>query len=290
MLTKQDLLEIAEILNKSDLKDSIDKLTASNTDLLNKVDAVDKKVSALEDKFTGETSEIRSELELLANFGKSLENTVAQYKSEADNAILKLREEVKQLNDEGHKKLEKKVERLENSVHSGQQHDRLWNIEIVGIPANVGYEPDQLQDAALAIFEAINVTCGPENIEAIHRLKSNERSRVPATILCIDNRRIIRDIHKNKHKLKNLKDLNIDIAGLTEDSKLFINPSLTPYTRSLAYNCRLLRNDRLIEKVRVEDDGAVKIKFFGKDNYERIRFESDLNRLFPDYKEFSFDQ
>lgn len=290
MLTKQDLTEISELLNKSALKDSLDRLTATNNDLVDKVGEIDVKVSALDEKFTKETRELRSEQELLATFSKNLDIKITDYKTETDNALEDLREEIKRVSNQGDtQKLSRKVERLEKSVHHGQQHDRLWNLEIVGIPVNVGHEPDQLEEAALSIFEAINVNCGPDNIEAIHRLKSKE-NRIPVTILCIDSRKIVRDIHKNKHKLKNLQDLNIDIAGLTEDSKIFINPSLTPYSRSLAYNCRLLRNDRLIEKVRIDDDGAVKIKFFGKDEHERIHVESDLHRLFPDYKEFSFDQ
>lgn len=291
MLTKQDLAEIADILNKSELKESVDKLTIANTDLVNQIGKINTNVAALDEKLTKETGEIRSEIEMVANFSKNLEGTITDYKAESDDAIRKLREEVQRLStSEGQPSLTKKLERLEKCVHHGQQHDRLWNLEIVGIPVNVGYDPEQLERAALAIFEAINVDCGSENIEAIHRLKDKGNGRAPATILCIDNRKIIREIHRNKNKLKDLAELNINISGLTEDSKIFINPSLTPYSRSLAYNCRLLRNDRLIEKVRVEDDGAIKIKFFGKDEHQRINVESDLTKLFPEYKEFSFDQ
>ena len=290
MLTKQDLLEIAEILNKSELKDSVDKLTAANTELLNKVTDVEAKVTALDQKFTTETGEIRSELDIMAKFSRDLEETVTNNKTEIEAELTTLRNEVVRLADSTNssEKLAKKVERLEKSVHHGQQHDRLWNLEIAGIPTHVGDEPEKLEEAALAIFGAIDVNCSPSNIEAIHRLKDKGNGRAPVTILCIDNRKIVREIHQNKRKLKHLKDLNIDIPGLNDQSKIFINPSLTPYTRSLAYNCRLLRDDGLIEKVRVDDDGSIKIKLVGREQLKRINVESDLTNMFGDYGKYTF--
>ena len=62
---------------------------------------------------------------------------------------------------------------LEKSLHHGLQHGRSWNVEIEGIPVNVGDEPGQLQDAVIRILEGINVHVEPCDIDTVHRLPSN---------------------------------------------------------------------------------------------------------------------
>jgi len=85
---------------------------------------------------------------------------------------------------------------------------------------------------------------------------------------------------ENKKKLKNLKDMNIDIPGLHEDSSIYIKASLCPYYKSLAYNCRLLKKDNLISGVLVSDDGIVKINIGDVQNprFIKIKHESENSK------------
>ena len=149
---------------------------------------------------------------------------------------------------------------------------------------NIGDTPEQLEEAVLTIFDAINV---PENIEAIHRLPT--KAGIKPTIMCLDNRKLIRSIHENKHKLHDLKALNLQLNGLTNESKIYINPSLTQYSKCLSYNCRILRRKGLVDKIKIEDTGEIKIRMKGEVKFVRIRVESDLTTYFPFFKEFNFD-
>ena len=182
-------------------------------------------------------------------------------------------------------KLQLKIVGLEKSLHGGLQHSRKSNIEIDGIPTNIGDERKQLEEAAIKILNAINVPCLPEDIEAIHRLPA--KSGIKPTIIRFGSRRIAEDAFANKNKLKSLKELHIPIIGLNDDSKIFIRPSLCPYFRTLAYNCRLLRNSKLIQSVFTSDDGSIKIKTLDN-SFNKISHETDLTSRFKDFQNFSF--
>ena len=123
------------------------------------------------------------------------------------------------------------------------QHGRLSNIEIDGIPANIGDDRKQLEVAAIKILNAINVRCSPEDIESIHRLPA--KTGIKPTIIKFLSRKTAENSLENKGKLKHLKDLNIDINGLNDDSHIYLRPSLSPYYRKIAYNCRILKRHQL---------------------------------------------
>ena len=62
--------------------------------------------------------------------------------------------------------LSDKIHYLEKSSFNNEQHTRKWNIEIDGIPVNIGDDRNQLEKAVLEILRAINVNCVPTDIEA----------------------------------------------------------------------------------------------------------------------------
>ena len=100
--------------------------------------------------------------------------------------------------------LKGKIVSLEQTVHINLQHERLNNVEIDGIPMNVGEKSDQLEEAALKIFKAINVNVSSGDIQAIHRLPAKEGSIKP-TIIQFVSRKTVSDIFENRKKLKNFK-------------------------------------------------------------------------------------
>lgn len=295
-LTKNDLQLIKDTLKDTmgldTLKVSIDKLTETNENLKSTaINEINTKVSRLETQLSKDVSDIRSELATLTVSNITWTQLVERNKNSTDESINDLGKKVIALeavplvDSEAFEtvvadleKLKNRFSRLEKDTYRGLQHDRLWNIEIEGIPMNIGEDSGQLEVAALAIFEAINVECFSENIEAIHRLPAKDG--IKPTILCIDNRKIVRALHRNKHKLKDLNTLNLNLSGLTDESKIFINPSLTPYSKRLAFNCRVLRRAGHVSKIRIEDDGLIKIIKDG---------EEDLTTKFPNFGDFSFD-
>ncbi len=171
-----------------------------------------------------------------------------------------------------------KIQHLERSSHAGLQHNREWNVEIDGIPINVGDNPAQLQEATLKILRAINIVCHDSDIDTIHRLPS--RNDIKPTIVRFHSRKLVRLIHGNKTILKDLADLHIDIPGLNENSRIFIRASQCPYYRSLSYKCRQLKRANQIEYVSVGNDGRITIKTLDNE-FVKITHESDLIERFP---------
>ena len=181
-----------------------------------------------------------------------------------------------------------RLKELEKATYRSQQHGRTWNLEIDGIPRNIGDEPAQLQEATLEILNAINVQCTADDIDTIHRLPSRKENAEKLTIVRFKTRKTVRSIHENKKKLKNIEQLNINVAGLTPQSKIYIRPNLCSYYSSLAYNCRQLKRSELIVAVRINDDGRVVIKTHGGD-FVKISHESELVDMFPRFGEFNFN-
>ena len=159
-------------------------------------------------------------------------------------------------------------------------------MEIDGIPKNVGNDPEQLEDAAIKIFKAINVNIEQYNIDTIHRLRS--KKEIKPTIIRFVSRKSVREIHKNKGKLRYLADLNIDIPGLTNESRIFVRASQCSYYSNLAFNCRLLKRNGLVAKVMTGDDGRITLKTLDE-RHIQVNHESVLIENFSNFKGFNFE-
>ena len=59
-----------------------------------------------------------------------------------------------------------------------------------------------------------------------------------------------------------MKNLKIDVSGTDNNSAIYVNPSLCPYSKKLALNYRPLRGAGLISKALTENDGSIKIQLF----------------------------
>ena len=198
VLTKADLQQLKEMMD-STLATSIASLESN---LENKFIHIEQKIT---DRIVNLESSINSEISEIKLANATLTNQIQD-----DNVIIK--NELNELRDK-HSNLEEKtleaygrieilkskIIDLEKSVHNGLQHNRKWNVEIEGIPNNVGDDPKQLEDAAIKILRAINVSIVEKDIEAIHRLPS--RNEIKPTIIRFNNRKTVDSIFYNKHKL-----------------------------------------------------------------------------------------
>ena len=180
-----------------------------------------------------------------------------------------------------------KIVSLEKECHRGLQHGRGFNVEIDGIPKNIGDDPDQLEAAALKIFAAINVDVNDYDIDTIHRLPSKKEPKT--TIVRFVSRKTVRSIHLNKSKLKDLKDLDLDIAGITEESRVYIKASQCSYVKNLAFNCRKLKRAGLLSKIITGKDGRITIILNDGNSYVQVNHESVLKTHFPEFEGFDFN-
>ena len=124
------------------------------------------------------------------------------------------------------KNLHERYTELERSTYSGQQHSRKYNLEIDGFPVEI--VDDDLKDAAVSLFNAINAHVIHDDIEVIHRLPANKFSGAKATIVRFHSRAIVDEILENKKKLKSLDNRFFCdfLDGVNNDTKFYIRPSL----------------------------------------------------------------
>ena len=264
------------------LNEKIDGLSESTAVLAKRVEDVNTNLS--NDILKVETSLSCEMAKIKENF-ESVRVVVDENRVAVDSKIQELEEKLRLVHDrlDGEKK---KFVALERSCHAGGQHGRGWNIEFDGIPVNVGDSPEQLEDAILEILFAINVDIEDFENDGIHRLPSKSS---PKTVIArFISRKTVDAVHKNKHKLKDIKDLNLDIPGINDQTKIFIRASLSPYYSNLSYNCRVLKRRKMILRIRTNELGKLSIQKIDG-SFVKVDHESDLTKIFPDFKEFNFD-
>ena len=182
--------------------------------------------------------------------------------------------------------LQYKLSSVEFACHRSQQNSRKFNLELDGIPTEVGDEPADLEKTVIKLLEKMDVPCESKDIEAVHRLPS-KTGVIKGTIIRFHRRKMRDDVLKNKMKLKKLKDWQLDIPGLTDESAIYAKPNLCPYYKMLAFNCRVLKKSDMISGTSVDDDGIVKIKTHDNQT-EKIQHETKLRRMFPQFRFFKF--
>ena len=121
-------------------------------------------------------------------------------------------------------RLVEQVTRLERKCLENEQYSRRECIQISGIPQSI--EQIDLARTVLNVFDKIDALVDPQNIEACHRLKSDDNGRSNKVIVKFSKRK---DMIRVMNKKKSLKNANLDGTGLPPSTSLFINPSLCSY-------------------------------------------------------------
>ena len=271
-------------------KNLTQKIDSHHADLGNRIGDVTVQIQTLEKKFDDDIQALKV---ANATVSKRIDTLVQNTHDRIEEVRLETGKRLDDLeNDEQYKNAvatidiqRKKIVSLEKSCHRGLQHGRSYNVEIDGLPVNIGDDPDQLQEAALKLFSAINVEIEDYEIDTIHRLNSKKSPK--PTIVRFVSRKTVRALHDNKSKLKYLADLNLDIAGLNDQSKIFIRASQCSYYKNLSYNCRVLKREGLVSRVFTGKDGRVSIKRHDGSHLS-VTHELDLTSNFPDFGRFNF--
>ena len=170
--------------------------------------------------------------------------------------------------------LVEQVTRLERKCWENEQYSRRECIEISGIPQSI--EQIDLERTLLNVFDKIDAPVDPQNIEACHRLKSDDNGRSNKVIAKFSKRK---DMVRIMNKKKSLKNANLDGTGLPPSTSLFINPSLCSYYKYLWSKCKALWSGKLISSFWVSN-GSLRIKL-GDDKVKSVTHKDDLKALFP---------
>ena len=133
-----------------------------------------------------------------------------------------------------------------------------------------------MKKTVLNVFDKTDAPVDPQNIEACHRLKSDDNGRSNKVIVKFSKRR---DMVRVMNKKKSLKNANLYGAGLPASTSLFINPSLCSYYKYLWSKCKALWSGKLIFLFWVSN-GSLRIKS-GNDTVKSVTHKDDLKALFP---------
>ena len=179
-----DALKQLVLKSNSSLADIAANLTVLKDTLTKKIDdgyeKFTKEIDRIETSFGAEVMGLKAADERLRESIIDLETTTSakfeNLSATVTNADNDCKENLRNL-DIANKTIEMqaaKIVRLEKECHRGLQHGRGWNIEIDGIPRQVGDDPEDLRNAFLAICETFNIDVHDIDIETIHRLPSKQ--------------------------------------------------------------------------------------------------------------------
>ena len=133
-----------------------------------------------------------------------------------------------------------------------------------------------MEKTVLNISDKIEASVDPQNIEACHRLKSDDNGRSNKVIVKFSKRK---DMARVMNTKKSLKNANLDGTGLSTSTSLFINPSFCCYYRYLWSKCRALWSGKLISSFCVSN-GSLRIKL-DYDTLKSVPDKNDLKVFFP---------
>ena len=237
---------------------------------------VDNKFTSLGDRLTKLTQTIDAN-------SKSVKDDLLGIRSAIINNLLQENRKIRSKNYELENRvvvLEDRLADVEKQVNQTEQNNRKNNIEIEGIPDNIRL--DALPEVIVKIVNFLtDENISVSDVEDCHRLRS--RIKPKPTIVRM-KRNILMKVKKNAKNLKGI-DTALDFPRGTQ---LFIRDNQSPNMKSLAYNARLLKQNGLIEDTWFWN-AAVHIKT-ADEQYHKITHETDLHRLFKDFKDFTFDR
>ena len=154
-----------------------------------------------------------------------------EYQSKFDNTIFNINKELSQLRSDFKKveselsvsknvnsKLCELVVALERQCWGNNQYSRCECVEIFGVPDSVSN--DDLEKTTIKIFDKLDVSVDPSNIEYCHWLKSNGPKKVIIKFASHKDANLIR--RKNKNKLKGM-----NLCLIVINNSVFINDSLS---------------------------------------------------------------
>ena len=170
-------------------------------------------------------------------------------------------------------KLENRISELESDLNKNNQYNRRNNIEIQGIPSEIG--DDSLEDNVIEMLAKVQIVATKSDIEDCHRLGKNG-----STIVRFVNRKFCNDILEKTFDLH--KNIDKSKLGFANDTKIYVSENLTSYNQRLAWKCRELKRAKKIPKV-WSMKGAIKIRRSPNERAYSINNGDDIRYFFPDF-------
>ena len=174
--------------------------------------------------------------------------------------------------------LEKKLEEEMLIRNKNENNNRKLNVEISGVPVTKGENCKQIV-ANIGGLMGLSYSCN--DFDIVHRLSQKDQNHAPNIIVRFYNRTDRDTFYSNRTALKSrtIKDLGYESSGGM--NKIFINESLSIYTKKLFKESRDICKSQDYESCYV-NGGTVYVKK-SKDDSKKLQIHSfkDLDRLLP---------
>ena len=169
-------------------------------------------------------------------------------------------------------KLENRISELESDLNKKDQYNRRNNIEIQGVPSNIG--DDSIKDKVLEMLAEVHIVATKSDIEDCHRLGQNV-----STIVWFVSRNSVMTFWEKNDFHKNIDKSKLSFANGT---KIYVSENLTPYNQSPTWKCRKLKRAKKIHKI-WSMKGVIKIRWLPNEWAYSINNNDDIKYLFPDF-------
>ena len=239
------------------LKRIVDEIKTLNLTVDSKFDSLNSKLDTFVNKTEHEIKDIRENITRLEQSQQFISDQYEKHRTEQDNIIkshTQVSKETEELNTKV-KRLEKELKEEKIKRNKLEQHGRLNQVEINGIPLK---ENESCKGIVLEVAKLANAKIIPPDVDVAHRLPAG------GIIVAFNSRTARDEFYNNRFNLKGktVKDLGLDPPvkdGQVTMGYIFINEGLTQETKSLLFEtrkkCKLLN----IPKVWTSK-GIIKVK------------------------------
>lgn len=172
-------------------------------------------------------------------------------------------------------RMKRQVADLQQTVAVGSQYSRSNCLEIYGVPEK---KTEDIMEVAKCVAKVLSFELIDGMVDAVHRLAPNPRN--PAAhrgIILKFCRRIDMEAMRSRTRVKN--GFSAAELGMNSESKVYVNLSLTKYTKFLWSEVRAFKNDHEYKYAWITSAGKVFLRKTDGSRPIQISGKADLDNL-----------
>lgn len=236
---------------------------------INDLEVIIRKIIRDENKVvTEKIDEFQKSLDFYSNHFDEINREMVKLREE-NNTLKKNSSELKLKYD----KLENELNKLKLENEEDKQYARNKNLIINGV---YELEKENLIDITTKIAEAIGVKIKKDDLQAVHRLKSNTRkSNDPDSIIVQFTNRLVREEFLKKSR--EIRPTTTFLYSSLQERQIYVNEHLTPYYKKLMFDAKNKKiGNQNVYKFVWFRNGKLFVRKTENSQILRIKAENDL--------------
>ncbi|XP_039294117.1 uncharacterized protein LOC120353634 [Nilaparvata lugens] len=169
--------------------------------------------------------------------------------------------------------LTKKVAELTERLDDVEQYSRANTLEIYGVPSSIN---ENVAQTVIGVGKALDLAITEDMIDVCHRLKQLN-NRPSSGIIVRFVRRTDKEQFLARRRIK--RTLSTRHLGLSTDSPIYVNQSLSQRRRVLFAKAKKIKNDCGFKFLWVDRTGNIKMRKVEGSVIHTIKSDSDLAKL-----------